>query len=169
MTEPEAASSTAAILNIGARAQQLSDSLSHAWENYCSGYAEYDIEALAAAAGALALVLDRLLADGHVDVLSVALARYDLLAAVAYRRSSAEQADYRADQQRREAEYQEATRRHELAVTVECPYCGAVPGLDCRTAGPTGSRYPKGIHDHAGRYRAATADSATWKQRDEPG
>lgn len=55
-----------------------------------------------------------------------------------------------------EAEYAEAARRHELAMTVECPFCGARPGMACRTAGPSGAGHPKGVHDHKDRYRAAT-------------
>ena len=58
-------------------------------------------------------------------------------------------------QQRREAEYAEALRRHEVAITAECSYCGAAPGSVCRTAGPKGFGNPKGVHDHADRYRAA--------------
>lgn len=73
----------------------------------------------------------------------------------------ARQAD-QARRDRRQAEYDEAVRRHEAAITAECPYCGAAPGTTCRTAGPSGKRQPKGVHDHRGRYRAARAllDSA---------
>lgn len=52
-----------------------------------------------------------------------------------------------------EAEYAEAVRRHERAVTVTCPYCGAAPGLTCRTVSPGAGGHPKGVHDHADRYR----------------
>lgn len=62
----------------------------------------------------------------------------------------------------REAEYAEAVRRHELAVTVECPYCGAGPGETCRTAGRDGSAQPKGVNDHKDRYRAAS--DPEWKR-----
>ena len=55
------------------------------------------------------------------------------------------------------AAYTEAVRRHELAVTVECPYCGAQPGQVCRTAGPSGISNPLGVRDHTGRWRAAQA------------
>jgi hypothetical protein len=52
-------------------------------------------------------------------------------------------------------EHEEAVRRHDLAITVECPYCGAQPGKVCLTAGPAGVGHPKGIHDHKQRRRAA--------------
>ncbi len=63
--------------------------------------------------------------------------------------------------QAEEAEYTEAVRRHELAITVECPHCGAQPGTACRTAGPSGAGHLKGIHDHKDRYR--TAADPEWK------
>jgi hypothetical protein len=56
---------------------------------------------------------------------------------------------------KRKAEYAETMRRHELAVRVECPYCGAQPGAVCRTAGPNGKAHTKGSGDHKDRYRAA--------------
>lgn len=67
------------------------------------------------------------------------------------------------EKQRRaeQEEYAEAVRRHELAMTVECPYCGAQPGTACRTAGPSGVGHLKGVHDHKDRYRAAT--DPEWK------
>jgi len=53
-------------------------------------------------------------------------------------------------------EYAEAARRHQIAVTAQCPYCGAGPGAECRTtSGPGGGGHPKGVHDHARRYDAA--------------
>jgi hypothetical protein len=58
-------------------------------------------------------------------------------------------------QQRRVAAHAEAMRRHEVAITAECSYCGAAPGRVCRTAGPKGFGNPKGVYDHADRYRAA--------------
>ena len=61
-----------------------------------------------------------------------------------------------AGRQRQEAERAEAERRHELALTAECPYCGAAPGSVCHTAGPSAKgRVPKGVHDHRDRWRAA--------------
>ena len=56
---------------------------------------------------------------------------------------------------RRQAEYAEAVRRHQVAVTVECPYCNSAPGAVCRTAGPSGKSFPKGVADHRDRYRTA--------------
>lgn len=64
--------------------------------------------------------------------------------------------------QAEEEEYAEALRRHELAMTVECTYCGAQPGTACRTAGPSGVGHLKGVHDHKDRYRAAT--DPEWKR-----
>jgi hypothetical protein len=60
------------------------------------------------------------------------------------------------DAPRRAAEYAEAKRRYELAIVVECPYCGSAPGRVCRTAGPSGARTTKGVHVHADRWRAAS-------------
>lgn len=74
------------------------------------------------------------------------------------------QADDRRDEMRA-AEYAEAVRRHELAVTIECPYCGARPGQSCRTSGLTGKSAPKGVHDHTDRHRAAT--DPEWKAQAE--
>jgi hypothetical protein len=59
-----------------------------------------------------------------------------------------------ARRQQAEADYAEAVRRHKIAITADCPYCGAAPGSMCRTAGPSGIGNPKGVHDHADRYRA---------------
>ena len=51
-----------------------------------------------------------------------------------------------------EAERKEALTRHELAVRVDCPYCGAESGEVCFTRPAKNSR---GILDHKDRYRAA--------------
>jgi hypothetical protein len=64
--------------------------------------------------------------------------------------------------QAEEEEYAEAVRRHEPAMTVACPHCGAQPGTGCRTAGPSGAGHLKGVHDHKDRYRAAT--DPEWKR-----
>lgn len=83
-----------------------------------------------------------------IEVYDAATEVYD--AAVSRARRKGE-----AARQQQEAEYAEALRRHEVAVTAECPYCGAEPGRVCRTAGPSGIGNPKGVHDHGDRYRAA--------------
>lgn len=77
-------------------------------------------------------------------------------------RAAAARAAGEEGRKRRDAEYAEAERRHELAITVECPYCGAEPGQGCRTAGKSGAGHPKGIQDHRDRYRAAT--DPQWKE-----
>jgi hypothetical protein len=71
------------------------------------------------------------------------------------------EAAWRREEARRQqlaAEHEEALRRHKIAVTVECPFCGASPGKVCYTVPTTddGEAHTKGVHDHADRYRAAT-------------
>jgi hypothetical protein len=65
-------------------------------------------------------------------------------------------AEHRAEQDQWYAEHRaEIARQHELAVTVECPYCGSKPGKTCRSSGPDSIGQSKGIYDHKARYRAA--------------
>jgi hypothetical protein len=85
---------------------------------------------------------------GIPDILARAMAVYR-------EGQAASSQSWQARRQSNEAEYAEAIRRHELAMSVECPHCGAQPGTPCRTAGPTGAGHPKGIHDHKDRYQAA--------------
>jgi hypothetical protein len=70
---------------------------------------------------------------------------------------------WRKRRQAGEAASAEAVRQHELAMTVECPYCGAQPGTSCRTAGPSGAGHLKGVHDHRDRLRVAT--DPEWKRQ----
>jgi hypothetical protein len=53
---------------------------------------------------------------------------------------------------RQEQDRAELARRHELAIRVECPYCGVPAGAVCVTSP---ARYSYGVRDHKGRYRAA--------------
>lgn len=46
----------------------------------------------------------------------------------------------------------EAERRHELALKVDCPYCGETADAECVTEP---GRAPLGVRDHRDRYRAA--------------
>ena len=97
---------------------------------------------------ALALVFQRLAAIGDIEILSEAMQLYNELTAE-------RQAGWDHQRRAQEEEYAEQLRRHEIAITVECPYCGAAPGDVCRTAGPTGLRHSKGSGDHKDRYRLA--------------
>jgi hypothetical protein len=101
---------------------------------------------------ALAAVLRHLIGTGDAEALQVAVSEFD------YREAQARQEE-EYHQQRWEAEHAEKTRRHELALQVACPVCGAVPGDPCRTTGPTGPK-AKGLDDHKARYRAATSEPA---------
>lgn len=134
------------------------------------GYRDLD-SALAASYKALIGGLVEL--DEHLDSagLDAGVPRIpDILAramAVYREEEAASQQNWGERHQAQEAEYAEAVRRHELAMTVECPYCGAQPGTACRTAGPSGAGHPKGVHDHKDRYRAAT--DPEWKRAaDQP-
>jgi hypothetical protein len=93
-----------------------------------------------------------ILGDGFPSVPDV-LAR--AMAAFREEEAQAEQ-DWARDREADEARYTEAVRRHEVAITVKCPYCDAEPGTPCRTAGPTAVGHPKGTNDHKARYQAAT-------------
>jgi hypothetical protein len=110
----------------------------------------YDCPAEAAAAAYLCL-LDRLTAIGSKQILAMVNESLVIHSEITERHSR----DRKARREQADAEYDEAERRHELAITAECPYCGAAPGLACRTRGPSGVGHPKGVHDHADRYRAA--------------
>lgn len=101
-------------------------------------------------AAALAAVLRHLIGTGDAATLQVAVSEFD------YREAQA-QREEEAYHSRWEAEHAEKTRRHELALQVTCPVCGAVPGDPCRTTGPTGPK-AKGLDDHKARYRAATSE-----------
>jgi hypothetical protein len=117
----------------------------------------------AAVAAAFLHVLDSLAEVGATEEAVAAVAEaaniFDAGFACAVKAREAQrarrEADREADQERREAAYEEAVRRHRIAVRAECPYCGAAPGVNCHTAGPSGHGYPRGIHAHADRYRAA--------------
>jgi hypothetical protein len=106
--------------------------------------------------------------DGHLDSadLSAGVPRIpNILAqaiAVFREREDASTQSWKNQLQSEEAEYAEAVRRHELALAVGCPYCGAQSGAACRTAGPSGTGQLKGVHDHKDRYRAAT--DPEWKR-----
>ena len=99
---------------------------------------------------AFAAVLRHLIEAGDDETLQVAVSEFDYCEAQARQ----EEEDYRG---RWEAEHAEKTRRHELALQVACPQCGAAPGDPCRTTGPTGPK-AKGLDDHKARYRAATSE-----------
>jgi hypothetical protein len=99
------------------------------------------------------------------DAVTAALAEAIIIFDSAERRNR--ETDER-ERQQREDDYAEAVRRHRIAINAECPYCGAQPGATCRTAGPTAhGSYPKGIHDHAGRYRAAVGTVTDERTSDE--
>lgn len=129
------------------------------------GYRDLD-SALAASYKALIGGLVEL--DEHLDSagLGAGVPRIpDILAramAVFREQEAASSQSWQKQRQAEEAEYAEAVRRHELAMTVECPYCGAKPGTACRTAGSSGAGHLKGVHDHKDRYRAAT--DPEWKR-----
>ena len=101
-------------------------------------------------AGAFAAVLRHLIGAGNAEALQVAVSEFD------YHEDQARQEE-EYHRRRWDAEHAEKTRRHELAVQVECPACGAAPGDPCRTMGPTGPK-AKGLDDHKVRYRAATSE-----------
>jgi hypothetical protein len=104
-------------------------------------------------------LLDRLTVLGDdeavAQILAGAIKVYDAAVEVYDAAASRAARDRDVARQKAEAEYAEAVRRHEVAITADCPYCGAEPGRVCRTAGPSGIGNPKGVHDHADRYRAA--------------
>jgi hypothetical protein len=122
---------------------------------------DWDFDWRSPAAAESYLYLLNELADLPVDqvMIGVAVANaFKVYQAAGLRWAPAIEAERERQQARRrqaDAEYAEAVRRHELAITAECPYCGAAPGLVCRTAGPSGIGHPKGVHDHRDRYRAA--------------
>jgi hypothetical protein len=101
-----------------------------------------------AAVPALALIFRRLADLGEVQILQEAIELYEKLDGEIV-------AAYYDQQQRWKNRYAEQLRQHEIAITVECPYCGAAPDEVCRTAGPTGLRHSKGTSDHKDRLRAA--------------
>lgn len=167
MTTPEIGEA----LKIGAKAQELLYDL-----NGASGDPSYVAVAIN---GTLSAVAERLLDAGDLEALRLALAQdrpeeQRLAGVVEYLLGRGDVATLRLvvdrfaaidaeerqrqadDEERWRAAYAESVRRHELAIQVECPFCGAQPGEVCRTTGPSGKRQPKGVHDHRGRYRAAT-------------
>jgi hypothetical protein len=111
-----------------------------------SDYASSEVRPLAAAWLEL---LDRL-ADGQAawTAISDAIDAHDKAAG-----ENREAAD--ASSASAQIAYQEAVRRHELAVQVTCPYCGAAPGATCRAAGADGASTARGINDHRDRWRSA--------------
>jgi hypothetical protein len=104
-------------------------------------------------------VLDRLAGIGDSEaaaaIVAEAIKVYDAAVEVYDAALSRARQKAEAARQQHEAEYAEAVRRHQLAINAECPYCGAAPGSPCRTAGPSGQGYSKGVQDHRDRYRAA--------------
>lgn len=95
---------------------------------------------------ALGAALERLMELGDADGLAAVI---DQLV-----RALAEERDLWArERAQQEQEHAEAVRRHGLAVTVDCPWCGAPAGATCHTTGAT--PYSLGVHDHADRYRKA--------------
>lgn len=65
--------------------------------------------------------------------------------AVFREQQAASSQDWQLRHEVQEAEHAEAVRRHELAMTAECPCCGAQPESKCRTAGPSGGGQLKGF------------------------
>jgi hypothetical protein len=96
----------------------------------------------------LAFVFDRLAEIGDIKLLYAALSLYD------ERTSQLDAARDRTGQQWRER-HDEQVRQHQIAITVECPYCGVAPGVTCVTSGPNGKGQTKGSSDHKDRLRAA--------------
>lgn len=94
------------------------------------------------------MLFSRLADLGDIALLAEAMALYKDLDAQRDR-------DSETARRKRDEEYAEQLRRHEIALTVECPFCGAVPGAGCRTAGPSGLSHSKGSTDHMDRYRKA--------------
>jgi hypothetical protein len=143
-------------------AHQLGELRNDLAANAHGGNDPYDWPDRAAAAAFLRL-LDRLAGiggRGSSAVVAAVTEALDVYAAVSAEVGQEQQAARQreeASRQRAEAEYAEAVRRHQVAIGAECPYCGAAPGTVCRTAGPSGTGNPKGVHDHASRYRAALA------------
>ncbi len=133
----------AAAVRLAGRAEEIASQAEqeYAWADtiYPSPYA-----------AALAAVLRHLIEVGDAEALQVAVSEFDYREA----RSRQEEEDH---PRRWEAEHAEKTRRHELALHVACPQCGAAPGDPCRTTGPTGPK-AKGLDDHKARYRAATSE-----------
>jgi hypothetical protein len=136
------------------------------------GYPDLD-SALAASYKALIAGLVEL--DEHLDSaeLGADVPRIpDILAqamAVFHQQEAASSQSWQNQRQAREAEYDEAVRQHELAITVECPYCGAQPGTACRTTGPSGAGHPKGVHDTRTATvlpptRGGSAQLASWQE-----
>ncbi len=87
---------------------------------------------------------------GNAGALQVALDEFDYWVAQS---EEAQESQLR----RWEDEHAERTRRHELALQLTCPHCGAAPGDVCRTTGSAGPM-AKGLDDHKARYRAATSE-----------
>jgi hypothetical protein len=97
------------------------------------------------------------LGDGELaaEILAEAIGVYDEAVEVYTEAARRDARREDAARRQREAERDEAARRHEIAINAECPYCGVGPGSPCRSAGPSGRGYSKGVQDHRDRYRAA--------------
>jgi hypothetical protein len=146
MTTPNASNLDAAeLFRIGAEVQGIIDSAEHEVRTYDGWYRFSEW------AATLAFVLRRLLEHGDIETLREAISCYRAA-------QDGNNAAYERGRARQEKECAEAVRRHELAVKVECPYCGAAPGVVCRSTGPSTEGHAKGVHDHTARYRAATSD-----------
>ncbi|MEQ7008332.1 hypothetical protein ABN028_19345 [Actinopolymorpha sp. B17G11] len=134
----------AELFQLGRDVDRIIESSEHHARNY------YDFQNGAEYAATLAALLHELIEQGDVSTMLLAVNKFGEVCH-----------DIReTDEKRRarnEAAYAEAVRRHELAIKVDCPYCGSAAGTVCRTKGPNGSSGPKGVHDHADRYRAATS------------
>ena len=143
MMRPVSDLDVAAAVRVSARALELASEAERE-------YAEADSLYPSPYAAALAAVLRHLIETGNAEALHVAVSEFDYRAA-----QSQETQDYQL--RRWEAEHAEKTRRHQLALQVTCPQCGAAPGDVCRTTGSAGPM-AKGLDDHKARYRAATSE-----------
>ena len=144
MMRPVSDLDVAAAVRVSARAEVIASEAEHEYAMADPMYPSSPYPA------AFAAVLRHLIETGNAGALQVAVSEFDYRAA-----QSQEEQDYH--QRRWEAEHAEKTRRHELALQVTCPHCGAAPGDVCRTTGPTGPK-AKGLDDHKTRYRAATSE-----------
>jgi hypothetical protein len=144
MMRPVSDLDVAAAVRVAARAEVIADEAEYDYAMADSGYPSSPYPA------AFAALLRHLIKAGNAAALQVAVDEFDYRVA---------QSQEEQDRQHRrwESEHAEKTRRHEIAVRVTCPLCGAAPGDVCRTTGSTGPM-AKGLDDHKARYRAATSE-----------
>jgi len=143
MIRPVSDLDVAAAVRVSARAEVIASEAERE-------YAEADSLYPSLYAAALAAVLRHLIEAGNAGALQVALDEFDYWVAQS---EEAQESQLR----RWEDEHAERTRRHELALQLTCPHCGAAPGDVCRTTGSAGPM-AKGLDDHKARYRAATSE-----------